>query len=353
MKFDPQSIARRLASWFSRHARELPWRSNPDPYRVWISEIMLQQTQVATVIPYFERFIARFPDVRALAAAHLDDVLAQWSGLGYYRRARMLHACSREIIATHGGEFPGDYEAILDLPGIGRYTAGAIASIAFGQPRPVLDGNVERVLARLTALRADVKSAAAQKKLWFWATEVVEAAKSPSTVNQALMELGAMVCTPQNPGCKVCPLRATCAAKHAGIQEQLPVRRKAAASKAIRYAALILCDARGRVLLTRREKSGESLLPHGLWEFPHVVWPARKVSPLRELSAIAGVSITAVSEAAPVRHAIMNYRVELVALAAKTSGRVTKTRPPQQWFKPAELASLPMASATRKLFIAR
>ncbi len=354
MNINAPLVSRKLSAWFSRHARALPWRKRPTAYRVWISEVMLQQTQAATVTPYFERFVQRFPDVRALAAAPLDEVLALWSGLGYYRRARLLHACSREIVTRHGGKFPREFDAVLSLPGIGRYTAGAICSIALGQPRPVLDGNVERVLARLTALRMEVKSSRAQKRLWSLTQTLVEAAAIPAVLNQALMELGALVCTPRDPRCNRCPLRGHCAAHKAEIATSLPVRRSKTPARAVRYAALILRDDRGRLLLRRRAASQarQSLLPHGLWEPPHLNWPEGQDSPpLDKLARSAGVKIKSSGNAVHVRHNIMNWKIELVGYPARLVGpsRMKAFAGNWNWFLPEDAAKAAASSATRKL----
>ncbi|MCS7300931.1 MAG: A/G-specific adenine glycosylase, partial [Fimbriimonadales bacterium] len=207
-------LRRALLRWFEAHKRPTPWRDNPDPYRVWVSEVMLQQTQTATVIPYFERFIARFPDVQALADAPLEEVLRYWEGLGYYARARNLHKAARMIV-QNGGRLPATADRLRELPGIGAYTAGAIASIAFGQPTPVVDGNVIRVLARLLWLKGDLKAAPAQKQLWRISEQLIDPQR-PGDFNQAIMELGSTVCTPTQPRCSECPVSHLCAAYQRG-----------------------------------------------------------------------------------------------------------------------------------------
>ncbi len=255
-----------LRGWYFTHQRRLPWRDEPSPYRVWVSEIMLQQTQVQTVLPYFERFLAAFPDVAALAAAPEEVVLARWAGLGYYRRARHLHEAARRVMAAHGGRVPTSVEALLALPGIGRYTAGAIASIAYGQRAAVLDGNVARVLSRVFALPDAPASSAGQRRLWALAEALVPAA-DPSAHNQALMELGALVCTPRAPACSRCPLADRCEALALGTPEAFPrAGRKPVVKPLFAVAALVHRHAgSAEILLGKRPADG---LLAGLWELP-------------------------------------------------------------------------------------
>jgi A/G-specific adenine glycosylase len=254
--------ARALLAWYDAHRRDLPWRAHRDPYRVWVSEIMLQQTRVETVLPYYRSFVERFPTVEALAAAEVDEVLARWSGLGYYRRARQLHAAARRVVAAGG--FPATVEGLAALPGIGPYTAAAVASIAFGVAEPVLDGNVERLLARQLALAADPRSRAGRRALLARGRELLDPGR-PGDSNQAMMELGATVCTPRRPGCPRCPLAGGCAARRAGEPERYPPpRRRRAAERRRRLVAVVEKD--GRVLLFRRP-DGSPLLA-GTWELP-------------------------------------------------------------------------------------
>jgi A/G-specific adenine glycosylase len=207
----------RLLEWYDLHRRVLPWRSSPTPYRVWVSEIMLQQTQVKTVVPYFERFVARFPDVRALAGTPEEEVLSQWAGLGYYSRARNLRRAAQQIVERHGGSLPDSLEALLQLPGVGRYTAGAILSIAFNRRAPIVDGNVKRVIARLHR----IEHVPPEAFCWEQAEAWTDAAR-PSDFNQAVMEFGALVCTPSSPSCPLCPVSALCAARRDGVQDRIP-----------------------------------------------------------------------------------------------------------------------------------
>ncbi|MBT8493679.1 MAG: A/G-specific adenine glycosylase [Deltaproteobacteria bacterium] len=263
---DLAAIRSAVLEFFARNARELPWRKNRDPYAIWVSEIMLQQTRVATVIPYFERWLERFPTVHSLASAELDDVLASWSGLGYYSRARNLHKGAREAVARYGGELPASADELRTLPGIGRYTAGAIASQAFGKSAAVVDGNVARVLARVFELDDDVKSSRGQRALWQLAEELVPE-QHPGNFNQGLMELGATVCTPRSPSCEQCPIAAECSARASGRQAELPIlpKRKKASEKQELCNHAIWVWWSGKVLLARRKPEG---LFGGLWELP-------------------------------------------------------------------------------------
>lgn len=261
---DTKAVQRKLLAWYRQGLRPgLPWRQTCNPYRIWISEAMLQQTQVETVIPYYHRFLKKFPTVQALAKAPLTEVLDVWSGLGYYSRAKNLHAAARQIVASHGGHIPDQIETLMRLPGVGRYTAGAIASIAFGKPAPVLDGNVIRVLTRLFAVRRPPQEPNTQRRLWRLAEALLPKA-DPGSFNQALMDLGALVCLPRQPHCLLCPISENCLAYQKGLQEKIPLPKTALRRKTIRYVCGIL-EKNGSVLLARRPISG--LLP-GLWEFP-------------------------------------------------------------------------------------
>ncbi|MCB9933010.1 MAG: A/G-specific adenine glycosylase [Planctomycetes bacterium] len=334
------AFRRQLLQWYARHARELPWRSRPTPYRVWVSEVMLQQTRVEAVRGHFARFIKRFPSLRALAAAELEAVLQAWSGLGYYRRARMLHAAARQIVQRHNGRFPRERHALLELPGIGPYSAGAILSIAFDQPEPIVDGNVERVFSRLAAIAHDVKSSAGREAIWQLAREHVEKGHAeghrPSALNQALMELGAMVCLPAAPDCAACPVRDHCAARKAGREREFPVLPARASTKTRRYRFIAARDEAGRVLLVRRQEGdSSSLLPAGLWELPQQE---------------AAEALGAVSRGRLVTrtHSIMNYRLQLSARNATPQGNIEETTS-RKWHTAQQAKQAAMSSATRKL----
>lgn len=271
------TFRKQLLGWFRQFQRDLPWRRTRDPYRVWLSEIMLQQTRVATVIPYFERFLERFPNIHALAAAPEEEVLRLWSGLGYYSRARNLKRAAEEIVAEHDGEFPARLEEVLELPGIGNYTAAAILSIAFNAKCAVLDGNVARVLARLDALRGDLQETQRWKKLQHSADAHLDP-KSPGDWNQAMMELGATLCTPKSPQCLLCPVAEFCEARKLGLAESLPEKRKKRATVEIHLASAVFADENGWTLLLPppRGRNADSLddyvptLVSNLWHFPTI-----------------------------------------------------------------------------------
>ncbi len=257
----------RLVPWFLRAKRDLEWRNDPTPYRVWISEIMLQQTRVEAVKPYYDRFLAELPDVAELAAVDETRLLKLWEGLGYYRRARNLQAAAKKIVHDHGGVFPSDYDGVRGLPGIGDYTAGAILSIAFGKPFPAVDGNVLRVVSRVAASRADIDSPKVRRELT-GALAAVYPAGQCSEFTQSLMELGATVCVPNGaPLCMTCPLAGICLASRNGLTDEIPVRKTKAARPVKEFAVVVLRDAAGRFAVRRRPETG---LLAGLYEFPNL-----------------------------------------------------------------------------------
>ncbi len=281
--WNPRRVRRALLRWYDAHARPLPWRTTRDPYAIWVSEVMCQQTRVDTAIPYYERFLARFPQVADLAAATEDEVLRLWSGLGYYRRARLLHRGAREVVERHGGQVPRDPQARLALPGIGRYTAGAIGSIAFGAPEPVVDGNVARVLARLRRIETPLGKATTDAALWKQAGELVDGPR-PGDLNQSLMELGALVCTPAAPRCEACPVRPWCAGR--GIAEGLPVPRRRTKVRRVTLVAVVATRSRPTRVWLRRA-AGD--LFGGLWSVP-TVEASPSVDGARRALRQAGVS---------------------------------------------------------------
>jgi A/G-specific adenine glycosylase len=304
-------IREALLAWFSEHARDLPWRRTTDPYAIWVSEIMLQQTQVRTVVPYYERFLNRFPTVEHLARARLDTVLKLWEGLGYYSRARNLHAAAKEIVARFGGRVPRSVEELLSLPGIGRYTAGAIANNAFAKPVPIVDGNIERVLCRVFHIRGYPKEAAVRKRLWSIAADLVPA-REPGLFNQALMEIGAEVCTPRNPHCDGCPLNRLCEARRHNDQLSLPQRRSRKQLPSHTVAVGVICrDA--RILIDKRKPEG---LLGGLWEFPGgKIKPGEslKAALRREVREEVGITVRVNRLLAVVDHTYSHLRVRIHA----------------------------------------
>ena len=288
-RHDLLAFRKQLLAWFRQYQRDLPWRRTRDPYRIWLSEIMLQQTRVVAVLPYYERFLARFPDTNALATAPQEEVLRLWSGLGYYSRARNLQQAAQQIVAKHNGAFPQQEEDVLALPGIGRYTASAILSIAFGAHHAVLDGNVARVLARLFAIRGDLRESKRWQALQMSAAELLDG-KSPGDWNQAMMELGATLCTPRAPQCLICPVAKFCRARKLGIAEALPAVRRKRATVDITLATAVLLDELGRTLLLPSSNVGTksttpsevATLVSKMWHFPTL---AVRQNPVAELQA--------------------------------------------------------------------
>lgn len=268
---------KQLLAWFAQFKRDLPWRRDKDPYRVWLSEIMLQQTRVSAVIPYYERFLQQFPNIRALARTPEDKVLRLWSGLGYYSRARNLQKAAQQIVAIHSGIFPTDEHEILALPGIGSYTAAAILSIAYNKKRAVLDGNVARVLARLGAIRGDLREPERWHSLQQIANSLLAPA-SPGDWNQTMMELGATICTPRAPQCLLCPVSTSCKARKLGIAEKLPEKGKKRATVEVILATAVFLDARGRTILLpppksaprKTKKENIAALVSKMWHFPTI-----------------------------------------------------------------------------------
>ena len=311
MPDDLPDVATPLLQWFRSHQRPLPWRQDYDPYRIWVVEIMLQQTQVQTVIPYFQRFLERFPSVHALARASIDEVLESWAGLGYYRRARYLHQAAQQIVSDHGGRVPSSLDELMKLSGVGRYTAGAIRSIGFNLDAPIVDGNVMRVLARLFAIQGDAKRTDVQRRFWALAEELLPSGHARE-FNQGVMELGAMVCTPLQPRCDVCPLNAVCQGFPTGNPTQFPQMPKRPKSQAQRSVAAVL-ERDGLFLLGQRsaeERWG------GLWEFPRITCREAETDSeaLRRLlqdELLLRAQIRA--EMHTLRHTVMHYRITLAA----------------------------------------
>ncbi len=317
------TVQRKLLRWFDRNQRDLPWRRTKDPYRIWVAEIMLQQTRVPTVVPYYRRFLRAFPTVQKLARARLTSVLRLWAGLGYYSRARNLHQAAKEIVREHNGRFPDTLEQALALPGIGAYTARAILSIAYQKPVAVVDGNVARVLVRLLRLReADPNNRAALQPL----ADKLVARRRPGDFNQALMELGSTVCLPRSPRCSECPLEKLCAARQAGVEQQLGLRRAKRTRPATTLNVLVTRQ-NGRVLLVR-EPSG---VFSGLWHFPYTT--GRGAKALRPLYIF--------------EHEMTARRLVLRVYEAGRNG--TAAFPEGRWVRPQDIPRLGVGAATRKI----
>ena len=346
------AFRRALRTWFDGARRDLPWRKNRDPYRVWLSEIMLQQTQVAAVIGYFERFTKAFPTVADLAAASEHDVLRLWEGLGYYRRARQLHKAAQTIVAEHGGVFPSTLDTVRSLPGIGRYTAGAILSIAFNRQEPILEANTVRLLSRLLAYRGDPLAREGQQLLWQFAEHLVPV-EEPGIFNQALMELGALVCTPRNPKCEECPVAKLCPTRRLGLQAEIPRPKAKQTFEAVREAALLLSRADGRFFIVQ---SAEGERWGGLWDFPRYAvdaeQPTGAVAELQtKLKATLGLEAEIGNLRTTLKHGVTRFRITLEAYEATLLGGRLKVQgfAAGRWVRTSELANFPLNVTARKL----
>lgn len=340
-----------LLGWFGRHARDLPFRRTKDPYRIWLSEIMLQQTQVKTVIPYYQRFLEKLPTVQALAAAKVDTVLKLWQGLGYYTRAKSLHRAAKIIVEDHDGNFPQTFDEILALPGIGRYTAGAIGSIAFGLPKAVLDGNVIRVLCRLYAIDENPTEVDTRDKLWRIAEELLPA-NNCGNWNQALMELGSEVCTPKNPHCDICPVKRFCTAHEKGLQNTLPLQKKKNTIPHYTVVVAVVLNTEGKLLIDKRRSDG---FLGGLWELPggkKQKGENFRQAVEREVLEEAGLRVKASKKLCVVQHAYSHFSVTLHTYLCKPlSGKAKAVTCEQiKWVRPTELHRFAFPSGTMKIF---
>jgi A/G-specific adenine glycosylase len=341
------TFQKRMLAWFAAHRRELPWRKSRDPYRVWVAEIMLQQTRVAAVMPYYERFLARFPDIESLAHAKQEEVLKLWSGLGYYSRARNLHAAAKEIAEYYAGQFPRELEGALALPGIGRYTAAAVLSIAYDAPLAVLDGNVARVLARLDALRGDLRLPARWKSLAATAQALL-APQATGDWNQALMELGETICTPQSPDCESCPVARWCRARAEGLAEEIPAPRRRRAPVRMTIAAAILRDPRGRTVLVRDPGAHDDVVFSRMWQFPAVeVARHARAELAQHVHAILGVNVPSLEALRAARHGVTFRNITLLPFLAEVPR--LPNRPRTRVLSLDRLAQIPVSSATRKI----
>jgi A/G-specific adenine glycosylase len=354
------SLITPLLTWFTANARDLPWRRPLNPYAVWVSEIMLQQTQVKTVLPYFERWMRELPTIESLAGASSERIHKLWEGLGYYTRVRNMQKAAQVILEKHGGKFPREFDAVLALPGIGRYTAGAICSIAFNQPTPILDGNVIRVLTRVFGIRENVREKEVNARLWAQAELLVREAadfKSQisdfklladpcSALNQSLMELGALICTPRRPNCAACPVAQRCEARRACLVDELPNLGKRASATARRFTACVI-ERHGAVLVRQRPAG---VVNGHLWEFPNVeVALKTSVAKARKhLETELGCALDSLTPLATVKHTITRYRITLDAFR----GQLKSALPSAAvgiWITKSDLERLPFTSAHRRL----
>jgi len=353
-----KSILRRnLLKWFDANQRDLPWRKERTPYRVWVSEIMLQQTQVATVIAYYQRFMKRFPTVKKLAAADQSEVLKLWEGLGYYRRARQMHAAAIQVVEEHGGKFPTDFESVLALPGIGRYTAGAILSIALDQKLPILEGNTIRLYARLLKMKSDPRSSANQKVLWEFAESILPT-KRAGDFNQALMELGSEVCKPRTWQCDACPIQRICPTFAKGLQATIPAKGKKIVYEDLHEAAILVSKKIGGQQKWLVRVCGSDERWTGLWDFPRYEIDHQKSETeigddlALTLANNTGLKAKLNIVGKPIRHAVTKYRIRLSCFeATSVTGRLKKQTAETRWCTADELADLPMSITGRKLVV--
>ncbi|MDK9702965.1 MAG: A/G-specific adenine glycosylase [Sulfuritalea sp.] len=342
MNSPPADFADRLIRWHKRHGRhDLPWQNTTDPYRVWLSEIMLQQTQVATVIPYYLRFLDRFPQLPDLAAARVEDVMPLWSGLGYYARARNLHAAARAVMARHGGKFPRDPAVIAQLPGIGRSTANSIVTFCFGAHAPILDGNVKRVLCRAFGIEGFPGSGAVEKRLWALTAELMPA-RHGAIYNQAQMDLGATVCTRGKPRCEACPLADPCVARASGRTTELPAARPRREIP-LRHATLLVLRHDNRVLLETRPPAG---IWGGLLSLPELPagadareWAERRLA----------CRVIAVSPASTLVHAFSHFRLHIAPLLLQVKPGVAAMEPGWQWLDLAAIENAALPAPVRRI----
>jgi A/G-specific adenine glycosylase len=345
------SMRRALLDWYQLHQRRLPWRQTTDPYAIWVSEIMLQQTQVATVLGYFERFLERFPTIEALANADLSDVHRLWEGLGYYRRATQMHEAAKRIEREYGGRFPDRWDEVRQLPGIGRYTASAIVSFAWDQPYSILEANTQRLYARYIAWEEPLATARSQKMLLQFADRLV-VAQGMGQINHALMDLGAMVCTPRKPGCPACPIQRWCGAHRLGKVDRIPAAKPPKVYTELEEWVLLVVDRRGRWLV---RQCGEGERWAGLFDFPRFDLTGRE-SPKEQHQAIAeqagrmfGRGLIPVEPVGSLRHAVTRYRIELSVWTGRPLAGRWRTNADLLWAAPEELAKLPFSSSGRKI----
>ena len=345
---EQRRIRPKLLAWYSRNRRVLPWRKTDDPYAVWISEIMLQQTRVDTVIPYYQRFLERFPSLDSLARAPIGDVLKIWENLGYYSRVRHLHAAAREMVERFSGRIPDRMEELLSLPGVGRYTAGAILSIAFGRTVSAVDGNVRRVVSRLFAVEESIDAPATRERIGSIVLSLLPG-KDPGNLNQALMELGALVCLPKKPACSICPLRGLCRAEMLGRVHLLPVREKRRSVPLRQVAAAVIRDGKGRSLIVQRPAKG---LLGSLWKFPGgILNPGESAAGglARLVREELGIGIAVGEPLRAVKHAYTHFRITLTAFSCTlVDGRPSpRARFAWRWAGAGEMEDLSFSKADR------
>ncbi|CAN5346943.1 A/G-specific adenine glycosylase [soil metagenome] len=346
-------IALPLLKWFDHHQRPMPWRATRDAYRIWVSEVMLQQTTVAAVIPYYHRFMAAFPTVTAVAAAPEQDVLKLWEGLGYYRRARHLHAAAKRIVNEHDGQFPNDRDAVAALPGVGRYILGAVLSQAFEERLPIVEANTVRLLARLFAYRGDPR--AGKGNAWAWRTaESLLPQKRIGDFNQALMELGSQVCTPVNPKCDACPLRKQCQTFEQGLQTEIPPPKTPPRVVTVHEIALTIRKGKQYLMLLRSPQASRWA---NMWEFPHgelMEGEAAEKAAMRVANELTGLTVAVGRSVAVIQHTVTRFAITMTVLEATTRARRVRLSEHAEvkWLTLAEMKSLPMAVPQRRIVTA-
>ncbi len=343
-------ISDRILSWYTRHKRDLPWRKTRNPYFIWVSEVMLQQTQVDTVIPYYQRFLKQFPTIEALARASLQEVLKAWENMGYYARARHLHAAAREVANRMGGKIPKTWDELIRLPGIGTYTASAILSFAFNKRFPTVDGNARRVLSRLYAIQEPIDERRTQQKIHELATKMIPS-EDPASFNHGIMELGATICKPQRPSCKTCPVQDLCLAFQKGLHETLPIMRERKPLRHKEMTAAVIRDKRGRMLIVQRPNKG---LLGGLWKFPggeRAPDETLQQGLCRRVREELGIEIEVEESLTSVDHAYTHFRITLHAFrCARRNGKPRAIGCDKvQWVKLDRLDDFPFSRADRKV----
>ncbi len=344
LKTKNSKLVAALLDWFAANARDLPWRRTRNPYAIWVSEIMLQQTQVKTVIPFWNRWLRELPTIEAAAKAPSEKIHKLWEGLGYYTRVRNLQKAAQVIVEKHGGKFPEKFDDVLALPGIGHYTAGAICSIAFNQPKPILDGNVIRVLTRIFGIGENPKEKMTNARLWKLAEELVQNSKSDcSHLNQSLMELGALVCTPRNPQCLICPVKKLCVAFKENRLEELPSLGKRVAATARTFFAFVI-ERNGKFLIQQRPVG---IVNAHLWEFPNFEINADQIEPMEFFQKQFSVAAKNLQPLCTIKHSITRYRITLEAFHVRL--KKIPLKPAQVWLAPEEFDSVAFASAHKKL----
>lgn len=342
-----QTLRQKLLAWFDQYRRDLPWRQTDDPYAIWISETMLQQTQVTTVIPYYHRFLEAFPSVQALAQAREEEVFRLWEGLGYYRRARHLHQAAQKIVAEHQGVFPRDLATLQSLPGIGRYTAGAILSIAFDQQAPILEANTIRVYSRLLGYDHDPRTSTGQKILWQAAEDWLPR-KRVGTFNQAMMELGSLLCTPKDPNCEACPASRLCRAYQSGRQEEIPPPPKRPSIEEVAELAVVVCREEKVFLLRNDQRSRWA----GMWDFVRIPlaenddWDHLTRT---EVEARTGMQATLGKQFATLKHGVTRFRITLHCVLAHWQLGEVQAKTDHQWMHPSQLQEIGLSVTARKI----